>query len=55
MQRISYKTAGLALILAVALAGGVQAQQHQQHHPSGTQAPQQQPPETSAGMAVSPR
>ena len=55
MQCISCKTAGLALILAVALVGGVQAQQHQQHHPSGTPAPQQQPPETSAGTAVSPQ
>ena len=49
MQRISCKTAGLALVLAVVLVGGVQAQQHQQHHPGGAQAPQQQPPETGAG------
>ena len=55
MQRISCQTAGLALILAVALAGGVQAQQHQQHHPSSTQAPQRQPPETGAGTPAPPQ
>jgi hypothetical protein len=32
MQRISCKTSGLLLVLAVALVGGVQAQQHQEHH-----------------------
>jgi Spy/CpxP family protein refolding chaperone len=51
MQHVSCKTAGLTLALAVALVGGVQAQQpHQQHHPGGAQAPQQQPAETGPGV-----
>jgi Spy/CpxP family protein refolding chaperone len=51
MQRISCKTAGLAIVLALALVGSVQAQQqqHQQHHPGGAQAPQQQSAETGQG------
>ena len=44
MQRPSYKTAGLTVILALALAGTIQAQQqHQQHHPGGAQVSQPQP------------
>ena len=42
MQRISCQTAGLAIALAFVLVGSVQAQQQQQHHPSGTQTSQAQ-------------
>jgi Spy/CpxP family protein refolding chaperone len=56
MQHISCKMAGLTLALAMALVGGVQAQQqHQQHHPGGAQAPQQQPAETGPGAPAQPQ
>jgi Spy/CpxP family protein refolding chaperone len=56
MQHGSCKTAGLTLALVVALVGGVQAQQqHQQHHPGGAQAPQQQPAETDTGALAQPQ
>ena len=54
MPRISCKTAGLLLVLAVALVGGVQAQQHQQH-PGSAQAPQQQPAETGTDVPAQPQ
>jgi Spy/CpxP family protein refolding chaperone len=38
MHRTVWKTSGLAIILASAFAGAIQAQQHQQHHQRGPQA-----------------
>ena len=56
MQRISCKTAGLAVVLTFALVGSVQAQQqHQQHHPGAAQAPRQQSAEAGQGTAVPPQ
>lgn len=57
MHRISYKTTRLAIALAFALAGSVQAQQqqHQQHHPGGPQASQQQPAGTDPGAPMQPQ
>ncbi|HEY5869410.1 MAG TPA: periplasmic heavy metal sensor [Candidatus Tectomicrobia bacterium] len=56
MQHISCKAAGVTLALAAILVGGVQAQQqHQQHHPGGAQAPQQQPAETGTGAPAQPQ
>ena len=56
MQHVSCKTTGLTLALAVVLVGGVQAQQpHQQHHPGGAQALQQQPAETGTGVPAQPQ
>jgi Spy/CpxP family protein refolding chaperone len=41
MHRTTWKMCSLALVLALALAGGVQAQQqHEQHHPGGMQTSQ---------------
>ena len=59
MQGISYKMAGLALVLGLVLVGGIRAQQkqqeHQEHHPEGAQTPQQQPAETGAGAPAQPQ
>src|SRR5262245_28197078 len=56
MQHVSCKMVGLALVLTVALVGGVQAQQqHEQHHPGGAQTPQSQPAETGTGMPAQPQ
>jgi Spy/CpxP family protein refolding chaperone len=58
MQRISCKTTGLAIALAFALAGSVQAQQqqqHQQHHPGGAQSSQQQPAGAGPGAPTQPQ
>jgi Spy/CpxP family protein refolding chaperone len=40
MQHLSYKMVSLAAVLAFALLGSAQAQQHQQHHPGGAQSSQ---------------
>jgi Spy/CpxP family protein refolding chaperone len=53
MQRLSYKTAGLTMILALALVGTIQAQQ--QHHPGGTQASQPQPAGAGQGAPMPPQ
>jgi Spy/CpxP family protein refolding chaperone len=42
MNRTTWKMSSLALVLALALAGGVQAQQHEQHHPGSMQMAQDQ-------------
>jgi Spy/CpxP family protein refolding chaperone len=42
MHRTTWKMSSLALVLALALAGGVQAQQHEQHHPGSVQMSQDQ-------------
>jgi Spy/CpxP family protein refolding chaperone len=58
MQHVSGTMAGLALVLSVALVGGIQAQQqqeHQQHHPGGAQTPQSAPAETGAGAPAQPQ
>ena len=55
MQRISCKTAGLAIALAFVLVGSVQAQQQQQHHPSGTQTSQAQSAGAAQGAAAQPQ
>jgi Spy/CpxP family protein refolding chaperone len=58
MQYVSGTMAGLALVLSVALVGGIQAQQqqeHQQHHPGGAQTPQSAPAETGAGAPAQPQ
>jgi Spy/CpxP family protein refolding chaperone len=56
MQHVFCKTAGLTLALAFALVGGVQAQQqHEQHHPGGAQAPQQQPAVAGPDAPVPPQ
>ncbi len=47
MQRTSKSIAGLAFVLTLALAGGVEAQQHQQHHPESTKASEAQSADTS--------
>ena len=48
MYRSLWKTTGLALMLALALAprGIAQQQQHQEHHPGGTPTSQEQPAAT---------
>jgi len=60
MQHVSRKMAGLAFVIGMVLVGSVQAQQpqeqeHQQHHPAGAQAPQQQPAKTGAGAPAQPQ
>ena len=53
MQCLSYKTAGLTMILALVLVGTIQAQQqHQQHHPGGTS---QQPAGAGQGAPMQPQ
>jgi Spy/CpxP family protein refolding chaperone len=47
MDRKAWKLSGLTLALILAVAGVVQTQQHQQHHPGGTQTSQGQMPEAS--------
>jgi Spy/CpxP family protein refolding chaperone len=53
MQRPSYKTAGLTMILVLALAGTIQAQQ--QHHPGGAQVSQPQPAGAGQGAPMQPQ
>ena len=59
MQHASYKMTGLALVLALALVGGIQAQQkqqeHQEHHPEGAQTPQQPPAKAGADAPAQPQ
>jgi hypothetical protein len=47
MDREAWKLNGLALAFILAVTGAAQAQQHQQHHPGGTQTSQGQIPEAS--------
>jgi Spy/CpxP family protein refolding chaperone len=59
MQHASYKMTGLALVLALVLVGGIQAQQkqqeHQEHHPEGAQTPQQPPAKPGADAPAQPQ
>lgn len=52
MYRLSCRIVGLAFILA--LAGGVAAQQHLQHHPGGTRPSREPPAEPSPGASEQP-
>jgi Spy/CpxP family protein refolding chaperone len=47
MDRKAWKLSGLALVLMLAVTGAVRAQQHQRHHPGGTQTSEGQMPEAS--------
>ena len=59
MQHVcSGKMAGVALVVSLVLVGGAQAQpqqEHQQHHPGGTQIAQQPPAATGAGAPAQPQ
>ncbi len=54
MYRTLWKTSGLVLVLALALApsGMAQQQQHEQQHPGGTPASQAQPAATDEGKVA---
>jgi Spy/CpxP family protein refolding chaperone len=52
MQRLSYKTAGLTTLLALALVGSVQAQQQQQQQPRPGAAQTSQPQPAGAGQGA---
>ena len=54
MNRTSWSVVGLGCILALAIAGRVTAQQHQQHHPGGAQTSQEQPASPDAGVPAQP-